>query len=572
MGPLRPLDPLSVCPSPAVLSSNSQPSSPPCTVDHPQPSHCGRSQSPYSPCDTLPPIPSLLPIPDLPPFTHLPSNPVFSWGSAEETSVIPLLDKIYKEVVCWKRNLFRVPFGSAGKRFVSEMARLFFDYANFLSIEIISLKAALVLPSLLLQRPHPKSKDKENISCLERRLNEWSDGHLSILFDECKQIQSRLRPSRPYESDTSNRCAIAFANLVFQGKIKDALRLLDSSSSGRILHLNDSSGQDNLSVLDCLHSKHPQGQPILSSDYIYPLQSDFDPHPVIFEKLTGSLIKSVAQRTRGSAGPSGVDAAEWRRLCSCFKRSSDELCSALAAVARRLCSEYVDPAGLSTFVASRLIALDKNPGVRPIGVGEVCRRIIGKAILCVIGLDIQEAAGSVQLCAGQSGGCESAIHAVRSLFSDPESQGLLMVDASNAFNSLNRQLALINISRLCPSFSKVLINTYRDPVSMFIDGEFIFSTEGTTQGDPLAMGMYALATIPLIHRLHDFAKQVWYADDAAACDTLSHLRQWWDLLNDIGPSYGYFPNSRKNLRMKQNPFLVTQWLTSLMLVIGILDL
>ena len=125
-----PLDPLSVCPSPAVLSSNSQPSSPPSTVDHPQPSHCGRSQSPFSPCDTLPPIPSLLPIPDLPPFTHLPSNPVFSWGSAEETSVIPLLDKIYKEVVCWKRNLFRVPFGSAGKRFVSEMARLFFDYAN----------------------------------------------------------------------------------------------------------------------------------------------------------------------------------------------------------------------------------------------------------------------------------------------------------------------------------------------------------------------------------------------------------------------------------------------------------
>lgn len=26
---------------------------------------------------------------------------------------------------------------------------------------------------------------------------------------------------------------------------------------------------------------------------------------------------------------------------------------------------------------------------------------------------------------------------------------------------------------------------------------------------------------------------------------LSHLQQWWDLLIDIGPSYGYFPNSRK---------------------------
>ena len=41
---------------------------------------------------------------------------------------------------------------------------------------------------------------------------------------------------------------------------------------------------------------------------------------------------------------------------------------------------YVDPAGLTAFTACRLIALDKCPGVRPIGVGEVVRRIVGKAV------------------------------------------------------------------------------------------------------------------------------------------------------------------------------------------------
>ena len=101
----------------------------------------------------------------------------------------------------------------------------------------------------------------------------------------------------------------------------------------------------------------------------------------------------------------------------------------------------------------------------------------------IIGPNIQDAAGPLQLCAGQLGGCETAIYTVRSLFSEPESEGLLMVDATNAFNSVNRKLALINASsHLCPSFSKFMINTYRDPIDLFIDGECVLSTGNYTSG------------------------------------------------------------------------------------------
>ena len=88
-----------------------------------------------------------------------------------------------------------------------------------------------------------------------------------------------------------------------------------------------------------------------------------------------------------------MDAAAWKRLCTSFKTASTELYDALAATARKLCSHYVDPSGISAFVACRLIALDKCPGVRPIGVGETARRIIGRAIAKAISDDIQEAAG-----------------------------------------------------------------------------------------------------------------------------------------------------------------------------------
>ena len=80
------------------------------------------------------------------------------------------------------------------------------------------------------------------------------------------------------------------------------------------------------------------------------------------------------------------------------------ICMTLAAVGRWIYTTTVHPDGLEAFVESRLIPLDKCPGVRPIGVGEVPRRIVAKAILRVIGQDIEEAAGPLQVCAGQEGG------------------------------------------------------------------------------------------------------------------------------------------------------------------------
>ena len=122
----------------------------------------------------------------------------------------------------------------------------------------------------------------------------------------------------------------------------------------------------------------------------------------------------------------------------------------MALFARRLCTTYLSPTILASFLSCRLIALDKCPGVPPIGVCEVACRIIAKAALSIIRDDIQEAAGSHQLCGGQIAGVEVAVHAVRSSFLWDDTEGILLVDASNAFNSLNRIVALHNIRQLCP--------------------------------------------------------------------------------------------------------------------------
>ena len=72
---------------------------------------------------------------------------------------------------------------------------------------------------------------------------------------------------------------------------------------------------------------------------------------------------------------------------------------------------------------------------------------------------------------------------------------------------------------------KLYIRNVRNDANLFVGGETILSQEGTTQGDPLAMAMYALALVPMITLLSNILKQVWpYADDAAAAGHLTDLR------------------------------------------------
>ena len=210
---------------------------------------------------------------------------------------------------------------------------------------------------------------------------------------------------------------------------------------------------------------------------------------------------------------------------------------------------------MSAFTACRLIAPDKNPGVRPIGVAEVLRRIdiVGKATLSAIKPNILQAVGTMQLCAGQDGGCEAAVHAMRLTFADDNCQGALLVDASNAFNHLNRKVALHNIRLLAAvsitSNDPGLHNVYQNSTSQYVDGETIPSNayKGTIQGDPLAMVFYAIATLPMIAKCNapELFGEAWFVDDATGTRKLTHLRTWWDLLNEQGPKFGYFPNGEK---------------------------
>ena len=161
------------------------------------------------------------------------------------------------------------------------------------------------------------------------------------------------------------------------------------------------------------------------------------------------------------------------------------------------------------------------------------------------------AAGPLQACSGIGSGCEADVHATREVFDESEVEGALLVDATNAFNTLNRKVALQNMRYICPALETVLTNCYPSSIRLLVSGgRKILSKEGTTQGDPLGMAMFALAIVPLIMKLMEVcqtAYQVWFADDAMAAASCEQLKQWWDALSTFGPHFDYSPNATKTI-------------------------
>ena len=204
---------------------------------------------------------------------------------------------------------------------------------------------------------------------------------------------------------------------------------------------------------------------------------------IYFSKIDSETIARSAKMTKGSAGPTQTDAYFCRHILTHrnFGIEEKKLREQAATFARRVATRIYNSKAIDSYVNSRLIPLNKCPGVRPIGVGETFRRIIGKTIGWMLKLDIQEVAGTLQTCTrctGLKSGAEAAVHYMQEQYRVESSVAFILVDASNAFNSVNRQALLHNLQILCPQFSKVAINMYRRPCRMFVAGKGIQSKEG----------------------------------------------------------------------------------------------
>ena len=166
-------------------------------------------------------------------------TPTFQWGDEDGEYLTQKVDLCYKEVVHWRRNLFKIPSGKAGTSFVREVSRMLRAYAESSALEGVAMKAAMILPALLLQKPHTRSKTKEHVKHLERRLSLWKEGNLDSLLEEGQTIQSRFTKEYNNQNTSSSEQLLRkFSKLMTEGKVRAALRLIADNNTGQPLRLN----------------------------------------------------------------------------------------------------------------------------------------------------------------------------------------------------------------------------------------------------------------------------------------------------------------------------------------------
>ena len=132
-----------------------------------------------------------------------------------------------------------------------------------------------------------------------------------------------------------------------------------------------------------------------------------------------------------------------------------------------------------------------------------------------------------------------------------DANAVLLIDAENVFNSINRKVMLHNVEYILPINATYIISCYAASSRLFIvSGEEILSSAGTTQGDSIAMGAYALGILLLIKLLLEFvnlnkmnAKEGVFAAPFSVANSLNSIKGYCEILTVIGREYGYFLKS-----------------------------
>ena len=195
-------------------------------------------------------------VPNLPNYPES-NNPRFSYHYIPGETFANLICNeiimnLYDKIVTSKKNLFKLPNGSAAKAFIKELSIWLERFNRKTKHHSIVLKVYIILPALMLQKRSKTSKSREHCKKLEDRLASWKDGRIDELIQECRTIQRRLSSNERCNKEDK---AKTFATLLLQRKINAAMKLLTDIDAG--VHKIDDT------ILNELQQKHPQPAPLI---------------------------------------------------------------------------------------------------------------------------------------------------------------------------------------------------------------------------------------------------------------------------------------------------------------------
>ena len=289
--------------------------------------------------------------------------------------------------------------------------------------------------------------------------------------------------------------------------------------------------------------------PSAGSPSATPLPPAFSPAAVL------KAVKSFPADT--APGPSGLRANHLKEgvCCPSPSRAQSTLLH-LSRLVTLLSSGSCPPSVIPHLCGATLLASQKKSGgLRPIAIGEVLRRLTSKCLSAHVLPLVKCVLPPHQVGVGTHNGAEALIHSLKLLLSNPsvatQSKCCLLLDFSNAFNSIDRSVLFQEVHSKIPALSPWLECCYGAQPHLLFGDYTILSCSGVQQGDPLGPLAFSLVLHPLVERIQREVPGLllngWYLDDGTLCGSPEDLLSALAILEEDGPSRGLHLNHSKSL-------------------------
>ena len=385
----------------------------------------------------------------------------------------------------------------------------------------------------------------DTLRLVRSRIQMWREGKIAELWEAVVLRDREFLSHRTKKEATPSTASLHQSNAfrarraVEDGQYRKALQSLTSAGFASVTE----------DVVSMMKEKHPSTSPPSIPS---------DPVPPPARVMEGDVISALRSFPTGTApGPCGLRAIHLTEavFCPSPDRANYTLIN-LTTLVNKLCAGQV-PLPVAPFLcgASLFPCKKKCGGLRPIAVGEVLRRLTSKCVSRAVHSQVSGILPPLQLGVGIPAGCEAIVHAVSNLLVDttslPTDHITLLVDFSNAFNLIDREIMFREIRQHIPSMAAWMESCYGCQPILYLSDCTISSCCGVQQGDPLGPLGFALTLHPILEKINaevpGLLVNAWYLDDGTLCGSVSDVAAALTIIQEEGPKHGLHLNRSKCL-------------------------
>ena len=195
--------------------------------------------------------------------------------------------------------------------------------------------------------------------------------------------------------------------------------------------------------------------------------------------------------SNSAPGPSLLRANHLKEATRCPTAScGTRALRAITATVNLLAAGGAPPEIASYLCGATLLAVKKkNGGLRPIAVGEVLRCLTSKCLSRTVQSDAFDVLTPLQVGVGVKAGCEAVVHSVAHILEREDlpllSRWILLIDFSNAFNTVSREHMLRETHASLPGLSSWVECCYSTESHLMFGDFSLLNRCRVQQGDPL---------------------------------------------------------------------------------------